>query len=241
MKITAKEAAEIVGVKELSSVYRFLRRHNVKGEKSTRRDRPQLFELSEVAAAGACAARTITGLPKGLRTSNPQLYKRLWHELRGTRSKSYGKRKTVFKCSAREREQARAYHHRNHTKVALSCARTACRGRPNTFSLADWKRRLAETGGRCAYCGRNRGNGKRKSMQLEHIVAISRGGWNTYANVVPSCQPCNAKKSNRCISPFDMDIDGTTHFGPIHTAGIADPKKLEKMLNQSLTSAEGIV
>ena len=35
--------------------------------------------------------------------------------------------------------------------------------------------------------------------------------------------------------------DGTTHFGPIHFRDMADPKKLEKMLNQSLTSAEGIV
>ena len=54
-----------------------------------------------------------------------------------------------------------------------------------------WKRRIAD--GRCHYCGREVGA---RSLTLDHVVPLIRGGKSVRANVVPACKDCNtAKKS----------------------------------------------
>jgi 5-methylcytosine-specific restriction protein A len=52
-----------------------------------------------------------------------------------------------------------------------------------------WKRRLAK--GECYYCGRAT---PPKSLTMDHIVPISRGGKSTRGNVVPCCKTCNTAK-----------------------------------------------
>ncbi|MES0363237.1 MAG: HNH endonuclease [Desulfobacteria bacterium] len=52
-----------------------------------------------------------------------------------------------------------------------------------------WKRRLAL--GRCHYCGRSY---PPKTLTMDHIVPMSRGGKSTRGNVVPSCKECNNQK-----------------------------------------------
>lgn len=48
--------------------------------------------------------------------------------------------------------------------------------------------RFQQFGNACAYCG----NGN--SLQVEHVVPISRGGTNTLGNIIPACSRCNANK-----------------------------------------------
>ena len=45
--------------------------------------------------------------------------------------------------------------------------------------------------GGCAYCGR-----AEVALQKDCVLAISRGGRYTVANVVPCCRSCNASKCN---------------------------------------------
>lgn len=52
-----------------------------------------------------------------------------------------------------------------------------------------WKRRLAK--GICHYCGKQVSP---KSLTMDHIVPISRGGKSTKGNVVTACRKCNALK-----------------------------------------------
>ena len=49
---------------------------------------------------------------------------------------------------------------------------------------------LARDGFRCQYCGNTR------HLTLDHIVPRSRGGSNSWENVVTSCAPCNVRKGS---------------------------------------------
>ena len=51
---------------------------------------------------------------------------------------------------------------------------------------------------RCQYCGRHRRElGYRESLTRDHLIPLSRGGGNTWANVVTACSKCNLKKGNQ--------------------------------------------
>ena len=52
-----------------------------------------------------------------------------------------------------------------------------------------WKRQLAK--GHCYYCGKAY---PPKTLTMDHIVPLSRGGKSTKGNVVPACKVCNNKK-----------------------------------------------
>jgi 5-methylcytosine-specific restriction endonuclease McrA len=49
----------------------------------------------------------------------------------------------------------------------------------------------------CQYCGRHRRQlGYRESLTRDHVVPLSRGGDNGWANVVTACSRCNLRKGN---------------------------------------------
>jgi 5-methylcytosine-specific restriction endonuclease McrA len=51
---------------------------------------------------------------------------------------------------------------------------------------------------KCQYCGKHREDlGRRDRLTRDHIKPISRGGANTWDNVVTACTKCNARKGNR--------------------------------------------
>ena len=50
----------------------------------------------------------------------------------------------------------------------------------------------------CQYCGRHRSQLRgRQFLTRDHILPLSRGGGNTWDNVVTSCSPCNNRKGGR--------------------------------------------
>ena len=61
------------------------------------------------------------------------------------------------------------------------------------------ERLLEETTGQCVYCGRPLNLGE---MEIDHIVPLSIGGENNYANKVCSCPRCNAEKANKSLQEF---------------------------------------
>jgi 5-methylcytosine-specific restriction endonuclease McrA len=60
----------------------------------------------------------------------------------------------------------------------------------NDLSADQWKALKTAWGG-CAYCGEST-----SPMQRDCVLALSRGGRYTLANVVPACRSCNSSKCN---------------------------------------------
>ncbi len=57
---------------------------------------------------------------------------------------------------------------------------------------------FARDGYTCQYCGRHRRELRgREFLTRDHVVPLSRGGGNTWENVVTACSPCNNRKGNR--------------------------------------------
>ena len=53
----------------------------------------------------------------------------------------------------------------------------------------------------CQYCGKL---GTSENLTLDHILPRSRGGKNTWQNLVAACKKCNQKKANRTPSESKM-------------------------------------
>ena len=64
-----------------------------------------------------------------------------------------------------------------------------------TFSATEWKRMKEVWGNRCAYCGE-----LPVRLTQDHLVSLHRHGPHVAENIVPACQRCNTKKSDRPIA-----------------------------------------
>jgi 5-methylcytosine-specific restriction endonuclease McrA len=65
---------------------------------------------------------------------------------------------------------------------------------------------------RCVYCGRHRTQLRgREFLTRDHVLPISRGGGNTWQNVVTACSPCNNRKGNRLPDEVGMHLHGVPH------------------------------
>lgn len=59
----------------------------------------------------------------------------------------------------------------------------------------------------CVYCGRHRSELRgRQFLTRDHVLPISRGGDNSWKNVVTSCSPCNNRKGNRLPEEVGMTL-----------------------------------
>lgn len=100
----------------------------------------------------------------------------------------------------RLREYFRAYRIKNVAAVRLKERNYEHRRRANTIQSdvtpAAWAERVAEFGGRCAYCATF------GPTEMEHIMPVSRGGTHTMDNLVPACRSCNASKRNDTLLVF---------------------------------------
>ena len=56
----------------------------------------------------------------------------------------------------------------------------------------------------CAYCGGHFPN--YHNLSRDHIVPRSRGGINSWTNVVSACKPCNNKKDNKTLDESRMEL-----------------------------------
>ena len=57
-------------------------------------------------------------------------------------------------------------------------------------------------GHECVYCG----NENRKILTLDHVVPQSKGGPNTWSNLVTACKPCNNEKSDLTLKEYGKRI-----------------------------------
>ena len=55
-------------------------------------------------------------------------------------------------------------------------------------------------GYKCQYCGCT------KNLTLDHIIPKSKGGSDSFANLVVACNSCNTKKGNKLLEQTDMKL-----------------------------------
>lgn len=55
----------------------------------------------------------------------------------------------------------------------------------------------------CQYCGKHI---NRKTMTMDHVIPISKGGKKNWKNIVASCFGCNNKKSNKSLKDSKMRL-----------------------------------
>jgi 5-methylcytosine-specific restriction endonuclease McrA len=66
-----------------------------------------------------------------------------------------------------------------------------------------WKRRRSS--GLCHYCGKRF---PPRSLTMDHVVPITRGGKSTKGNVVPACKECNTRKKHSLLMEWEEYIKG---------------------------------
>ena len=67
----------------------------------------------------------------------------------------------------------------------------------------------------CVYCG------SEKSLTLDHIIPRSRGGKNSWTNLVTCCQSCNLKKANRTPEEAGMKMKSKPYEPTVFSAVIS--------------------
>ncbi len=67
------------------------------------------------------------------------------------------------------------------------------------FSYQERAAALKRSGGVCACCGKKLTT---KTMTMDHIIPISRGGTNNAENLIALCEPCNKQKGNVLYMPM---------------------------------------
>ena len=62
-----------------------------------------------------------------------------------------------------------------------------------------FKKVLIRDNYKCAYCGKH-------AKTVDHIQPKSRGGKNTWMNLIAACQSCNGKKDNKTLQEANMKL-----------------------------------
>jgi len=101
-------------------------------------------------------------------------------------------RKSEYLQTARGKELSRIYHHNRQARLSEN---------GGTFSREQWLSRFEFYGRRCAYC---EGELSSDTVQIEHVIPLSRGGPNWASNLVPACSFCNLSKGNNLILPLRL-------------------------------------
>lgn len=60
----------------------------------------------------------------------------------------------------------------------------------------------------CQYCGEEY---PRKELTVDHIIPRSRGGKNTFTNIVAACKTCNSRKANKTPEEAGMKLIKPPH------------------------------
>ena len=75
----------------------------------------------------------------------------------------------------------------------------------------------------CAYCG---GRFRAGELTAEHVLPQSRGGRDTWTNLVSACKPCNLRKSNRTPEQARMPLLYVPYVPSLHEAFILRNRRI---------------
>ena len=74
----------------------------------------------------------------------------------------------------------------------------------NTLTVSEWKDKLTESDGCCAYCGEKVGQAK---LVMDHVIPMLKGGSNSIENITPACKLCNRKKAAKSSELFLKELE----------------------------------
>lgn len=86
------------------------------------------------------------------------------------------------------------------TKAARLRRRAREHGSFGSYTWSDFMRLAQRFDFRCAYCGERDGQ-----LDPDHVVPLSRGGFNSVANLLPSCHACNCDKRDLLLDEWALD------------------------------------
>jgi 5-methylcytosine-specific restriction endonuclease McrA len=126
---------------------------------------------------------------------------RLWHEKNRSRDRAYAEEN-----KERRKQQRREWDEKNPEARRVQSHNYRARkkrngGKITTEQMAEHRRKY---GSKCAMCGCRAMN--KRPMEIDHIVAVSKGGAHVLANIQFLCRACNARKSARHPIDFARDI-----------------------------------
>lgn len=55
---------------------------------------------------------------------------------------------------------------------------------------------------KCVYCGEQ----NKTKLTIDHVIPKSKGGSNSWQNLVTCCKSCNIKKDNKTLEEVDMEL-----------------------------------
>lgn len=136
------------------------------------------------------------------RERNPGYYKQYkdcprtlaWRESRRAEAAAYSReysRTHPAQCKALSkawREANRTYYQvRERNRRALKI------NNPDSVGVSerDWLRLCRRYSGRCAYCDQR----PERTLQMDHVIPLSKGGRHAIGNILPACGPCNLTKN----------------------------------------------
>jgi hypothetical protein len=90
------------------------------------------------------------------------------------------------------------------SSILLTNARVQLRRWQRDYAAPLTNRALfARDGHLCLYCGQSF---SARSLTRDHIVPVSRGGRNVWANVASACRNCNHRKNNRTPAEWGVEL-----------------------------------
>ena len=110
------------------------------------------------------------------------------------------------RLSMHDRPRRTISPHGEQSKLTLNSI-MACEGR--VYDLARRTPNLTNTSlfrrdqHLCLYCGKSHGE---RDLTRDHVVPISRGGDDTWRNVVSACRRCNQFKGNKLLHETNMEL-----------------------------------
>jgi 5-methylcytosine-specific restriction endonuclease McrA len=84
---------------------------------------------------------------------------------------------------------------------------------PSRLQIVSRRNIIIRDSGMCMYCGK-----KTLELTLDHIIPRSRGGLNTWENLVAACGDCNRKKGDRTPAECDMPLIRRPLPQTVHTS-----------------------
>lgn len=92
-----------------------------------------------------------------------------------------------------DREWSKEWRLKNKNKVNSYNHKRRAAKKELMASLTEeqWKETVTHFKGGCAYCG------KKKKLEQEHFIPLSKGGEYSRDNIIPACRKCNASKMNK--------------------------------------------
>lgn len=130
-----------------------------------------------------------------IKSRRKEQYSQNSEKIRASNKKYY--ETNADKCKAQKREYCKLNRDRVRlSEKAIEHKRRSAKGK---LTAADVELCIDEANGHCVYCGREF---CRKELQIDHVIPLTRGGYNSPDNVIASCGRCNKRKRNKTPLEF---------------------------------------